>query len=250
MDSFPTGDRKMDPADIDRNLQILANGSIELSGQFVYGSNYTYLVDLEWQDCYLQGVYKPSRGERPLWDFPGGSLAAREVAAFEVSRALGWNFVPPTVLRENGPAGPGSLQQYMQLVDDLHYFTLSAVQRQQLRPVALFDALINNADRKGGHVRLSPAGDLWLIDHGICFHHEDKLRTVIWDFAGEAIPDDLLQRLRGFVNELRTGNLADRLGKLLSAHEVEALQDRALRLIEAGAFPEPGQGRPYPWPLV
>ena len=177
-------------------LKALTQRTFDVAGQFVHGSNYTFLVELTWQDWHLEAVYKPSRGERPLWDFPQGTLANREVAAYEVSRALEWTFVPPTVLRNDGPAGPGSLQHYVDLDPDRHYFNMTAKERQQLRPVAMFDALINNADRKGGHVLLGPDDHIWLIDHGLCFHQEPKLRTVIWDFAGDSIPPALIEQLR------------------------------------------------------
>ncbi len=240
----------MQPQSTDRILQVLSNGEIELVGELVYGSNNTFLVNVVLEPDRVQGVYKPTRGERPLWDFPYGSLAAREVAAFEVCRAIGWDFVPPTVLREEAPAGAGSLQQYLNLEEDCHYFTLSEHEKERLMPVALFDALINNADRKGGHVLLAPDGHLWLIDHGLSFHPQDKLRTVIWDFAGQGIPPDLQDRLRSFLGTLKSTELRARLEALLSEEEIAALEERGERLLARGAFPRPGSGRPYPWPLV
>ncbi|MFP3854375.1 MAG: hypothetical protein ACLFWD_08805, partial [Anaerolineales bacterium] len=135
-------------------LTALSEGAFEIEGQFVYGSNYTFLVELTWQQHQLEAVYKPSQGERPLWDFPEGTLAQRETAAYEVCRALDWSYVPPTVLRQDGPAGPGSLQLFVELDPERHYFSMTEAEKERLRPVALFDVLINNADRKGGHVLL------------------------------------------------------------------------------------------------
>lgn len=232
-------------------LQHLAEGEVEITGQFTYGSNYTFLAQVTKEGQQHKAVYKPTEGERPLWDFPQGSLAAREVAAFEVDRLLGWGYVPPTVLREDAPSGGGSLQQFVNLEGARHYFQLTEQEKDRLRPVALFDALINNADRKGGHVLLTPDEKIWLIDHGVCFHHQTKLRTVIWDFAGEPIPGDLLQELERFAAELETEQARDRLAPLLSDHELTALSARAERLLESGAFPEPHPSRrPHPWPLV
>ncbi len=166
----------------------LEQGEIELKGQFMLGSNYTFLVNVICPGQEIQAVYKPMRGEQLLWDFPEASLAGREVAAYLVSEALGFGFVPLTILRD-GPFGHGSLQQYIDHNPNLHYFNLKPADRPRLRPVALFDLLINNADRKGGHILIQKrTRKLFLIDHGLCFHAEDKLRTVIWDFAGEQIP--------------------------------------------------------------
>ena len=232
-------------------LPILSTGALELKGQFVWGSNYTFLVQASLGSEIVPGVYKPARGERPLWDFPEGTLAQREVAAFVVSRALGWDLVPPTVLRTDGPAGPGSLQLFVDADPERHYFKFSEAEKQRLRPVALFDLLINNADRKGGHVLLGESDHLWLIDHGVCFHVEDKLRTVIWDFVGEPIPGELLAGLRTFRRALKdNAAIQAELAALLSASELAALQARAGRLLRLKRFPPPGAGRPYPWPLV
>ncbi len=232
-------------------LTILSTGTLELKGQFVWGSNYTFLVQASLGSEIVPGVYKPARGERPLWDFPEGSLAQREVAAYVVSRTLGWDLVPPTVLRPDGPAGPGSLQLFVDADPERHYFSFSGAEKQRLRPAALFDLLINNADRKGGHVLLGESDHLWLIDHGVCFHMEDKLRTVIWDFVGEPIPDELLAGLRAFRRGMKEdATLQAELAALLSAPELSALQARAGRLLRLKRFPPPGAGRPYPWPLV
>jgi uncharacterized repeat protein (TIGR03843 family) len=232
-------------------LSLLSTGSLELKGQFVWGSNYTFLVQMTRGEATCAAVYKPERGERPLWDFPEGTLARREVAAYAVSQALGWELVPPTVLRADGPAGPGSLQLFVDADPERHYFAFSESEKQRLRPAALFDLLINNADRKGGHVLLGESDHLWLIDHGVCFHVEDKLRTVIWDFVGEPIPSELLTSLRMARRSLAAGGeLQTDLGGLLAPEEIEALRARADRLLRSRRFPPPGAGRPYPWPLV
>ena len=237
--------------DSDPILSALSSGTIELKGQFVWGSNYTFLVQVTQGDETRPAVYKPARGERPLWDFPEGTLAQREVAAYVVSRALGWDLVPPTVLRPDGPAGAGSLQLFVDADPERHYFTFTEAEKQRLRPVAVFDLLINNADRKGGHVLLGESDHLWLIDHGVCFHAEDKLRTVIWDFVGEPIPRELLAALRRLRQALLDDDaLRTELGGLLAAEEVEALQARTDRLLRLKRFPPPGADRPYPWPLV
>lgn len=232
-------------------LPLLSAGALELKGQFVWGSNYTFLVQVSLGDQVVPAVYKPARGERPLWDFPEGSLAQREVAAYVVSHALGWDLIPPTVLRPDGPAGPGSLQLFVDVIPERHYFTFSDDEKQRLRPAAIFDLLVNNADRKAGHVLLGEQGHLWLIDHGVCFHTEDKLRTVIWDFIGQVIPEVLLRAIRSFRQGLaHDAALRDELGGLLSPEELTALRARANRLIQSKRFPPPGVGQPYPWPLV
>lgn len=236
---------------INQIFSILSNGKIDVAGRFLWGSNYTFLVEVKSKEDTLAAVYKPSRGERPLWDFPIETLAAREVAAYLTSQALGWDLVPPTVLRQEGPAGPGSLQLYVDADVEHHYFTFNDEEKQRLRPVALFDLLINNADRKGGHVLMSPDGHIWSIDHGICFHQEDKLRTVIWDFANEFIPDDLLTDTEKFYHSLQNDlELQKKYLELLSKSELKALVRRTRRVLEDRCFPEPFTDRPYPWPMV
>lgn len=233
-------------------LAVLEKGEITLQGEFLWGSNYTFLIQVKNSDHTLRAVYKPTRGERPLWDFPAATLARRETAAYLVSEALGWQFVPPTVYRRRGPLGPGSLQLFIEHNPRYHYFNFSPADRQRLRPVALFDLLINNADRKGSHILIDPQNCLWLIDHGICFHREDKLRTVIWDFAGEPIPAELTDTLERFRHTLGAGEgLTAVLKRCLSPAEIAALLGRADRLLESNRFPEPDPDRrPYPWPPV
>jgi len=233
-------------------LNVLQNGEITIKGEFVWGSNYTLLAEVCQNSDKLMSVYKPSRGERPLWDFPAAILARREAAAFVVSEALGWGLVPPTVYRKNAPIGPGSLQLFIQHDPDVHYFNLSEPDRQLLRPVVLFDLLINNADRKGSHLLFDDQHHLWLIDHGICFHAEDKLRTVIWDFAGEPIPDALCANLHSFLLKCKPdSDLFNSLQPLLSQREIKALVKRAEHLLTLEQFPEPDPDqRSFPWPLL
>jgi hypothetical protein len=222
---------------------------MDVVGQFTWGSNFTFLVELA--NCDLEAVYKPSQGERPLWDFPPESLAGREVAAYHLSEALGWGLVPPTVYRPDGPAGPGSLQLRIKHDPELHYFTFGEATRQRLRPTALFDLLLNNADRKGGHILLDPEDHIWLIDHGICFHAEPKLRTVVWDFVGEELPKELAADLRTLAPQLAAGRLSDDLLRYLSGAELEALQQRLERLLAEGRYPSPPEDeRAVPWPPV
>jgi hypothetical protein len=231
-------------------LTILTEGEITVEGQFLWGSNYTFLSRARHAAGEILAVYKPQRGERPLWDFPDGSLAGREVAAWQASEHLGWRLVPPTVLRQDAPLGPGSLQIYLDLDPEHHYFTFDAAEKELLRPAALFDVLINNADRKGGHILLDRERHVWLIDHGVCFHQEEKLRTVIWDFAGEPIPGPLLEAVDRFGRDLAGAGMRQQFEMLLTTEEVEALQARAAGIVERGVFPFPGEDRPYPWPLV
>jgi uncharacterized repeat protein (TIGR03843 family) len=233
-------------------LNVLQNGEITIKGEFVWGSNYTFLAEVSQNGDKILSVYKPSRGERRLWDFPPSSLARRETAAYLVSEALGWELVPPTVYRKKAPIGPGSLQLFIDHDPEVHYFNLTRVDVQSLRPVVLFDLLVNNADRKGSHLLFDKNHHLWLIDHGICFHVEDKLRTVIWDFAGELIPENLSEDLREFHQALKpVSKLNKELQTLLSTHEIKALVARAKHLISLHRFPQPDPDqRSFPWPLL
>jgi len=225
-------------------------GEISLQGQFMLGSNYTFLVNVSHEGREVPAVYKPSKGEQPLWDFPENSLAGREVAAYLASEALGWCFVPYTLLRDDGPFGPGSLQQYVDYNPDYHYFTFKDEDKARLRPVVLFDLLVNNADRKGSHIILQKrTKKMFLIDHGLCFHEDDKLRTVIWDFAGQPIPSDLVADLGKFRARLTTPDLRSALGLYLSPNEITAIDARAAALVASGVFPLPPHDRrafPYP----
>jgi len=233
-------------------ISILQNGEITVEGQFLWGSNYTLLVDVVCEDAQARAVYKPTQGVRPLWDFDAPTLARREVMAHLVSEHLGWELVPPTYYRKTGPMGPGSLQLFIEHDPEHHFFTFSPEDRQRLRPAALFDILINNADRKGGHFIVDSEDHIWLIDHGVCFHEEPKLRTVLWDFADEPIPDDLLSQLTGFLEAFENdGAWIVQLQRHLSAREITALKRRTERLLALKVFPAPHKHvRPYPWPLV
>ena len=249
----------MEPAsemDVDQILKVLKTGTVTVKGEFLWGSNYTFLAQVADGDQELPAVYKPTRGERPLWDFPAASLARREVAAFLVSEALDWSLVPPTVYRKKGPLGAGSLQYYIEHDPEYHYFNFTPEDLERLRPVVLFDLLINNADRKGGHVLRGADGHLWLIDHGVCFHIEEKLRTVIWDFVDEDFPDALCSELVQLSQKLapvdgEPSELAASLQAYLSPAEVRALAERADKLVEVGRFPPPDPyRRPFPWPQI
>jgi uncharacterized repeat protein (TIGR03843 family) len=242
----------MPDLDLPTILNLLRFGEIKIKGEFVWGSNYTFLAEVGQNGDSIQSVYKPSRGERPLWDFPPASLARREAAAYLVSEALGWELVPPTVYRKKAPIGPGSLQLFIDHNPEVHYFNLSEPDRQRLRPVVLFDLLINNADRKGSHLLFDNEHHLWLIDHGVCFHADDKLRTVIWDFAGESIPEKLLDDLRCFRQVLIPGStLYKEMQLLLNSDELKALVRRATFLVSIRQFPQPDpEERSFPWPLV
>ena len=219
-------------------------GSYEIKGQFTFGSNYTFLVTVQHEGSEYSAVYKPLRGEQPLWDFPENSLAGREVAAYLVSEHLGFRFVPFTILRQDGPFGAGSLQQYIEYDPEYHYFSFSDEDRQLLKPVVLFDVLCNNADRKGSHVFFEKdTHKLYAIDHGICFHEDDKLRTVLWDFSGQKIPADLLAPL----SEIK--RLLPSLEPYLTRRELSALSARAESILKKGVFPrQPRDRRAMPWP--
>lgn len=227
----------------------LAEGAIDVLGRMPNASNATFLVRCALPGDDVLAIYKPRDGERPLWDFPEGSLHRREVAAFEIAAALGWPNVPPTVLRE-GPYGAGSVQWFIHADPAEHFFTLQPERADEFRKVALFDLVINNADRKGGHCLLDAAGTIWSIDHGVCFHEEPKLRTVIWDFIGEPIPAEARVDLERLRTEME-GALGERLAALLNAEQAGATVSRIDRLLASGVFPEPDPStRPFPWPPI
>jgi len=243
----------METLTVETVLEALQKGELALEGEFVHGYNYTFLVKIKpGEGEPFLAVYKPQQGEQPLWDFPPNTLAHREAAAFLVSQALGWDLVPPTVYRDDGPFGPGSLQLYIEHDPNHHYFNFSDDEFQTLRSVVLFDLLINNADRKGGHMIFGEDGHLWLIDHGLCFNVEEKLRTVIWDFAGEPVPEDLCTALQEFRPELEPpSELLKTLKEHLAPEEIEALIARTENLLPCKQFPYPPQDRrAYPFPPV
>lgn len=224
----------------------LAHGDYDLKGQFMLGSNYTFFVDVHYENEIYKAVYKPIQGEQPLWDFPENSLAQREVAAYLLSEELGFHIVPFTTLREDGPYGAGSLQQYINYDVEYHYFNFSDEDKQALKPVMLFDLLINNADRKGSHVFFEDeTHHLYAIDHGVCFHEEEKLRSVIWDFENQMIPDELLAPLSS------TLNWSALLKSYLAPNELRALKRRAQNLLTSKVFPRvPQDRRAFPYPPI
>ncbi len=233
-------------------LDVLQNGQLNLEGEFLWGSNSTFYITVSLNGEVWKAIYKPVRGERPLWDFPPHTLAKREVAAYLVSQALGWELVPPTVFRKNCPFGPGSIQLYIEHDPEYHFFTFTPEDRQRLRPVVTFDLVVNNADRKGSHVLVDRQGHIWCIDHGICFHEQEKLRTVLWDFAGESIPQGLVEDLARLDHELKgEATWVVDLRSYLSRIEIAALQRRIAALIQNPVFPSPPEDRrPYPWPPI
>lgn len=231
---------------------LLDQGMIaEDHGRLRWSSNYTSLLTVQDEEIQALAVYKPQRGERPLWDFPDGTLCKREVAAYQVSKSLGWDLVAPTVLRE-ASEGLGSVQLFIEHDPRITYFQLSDDFIPELQRMAAFDVIVNNTDRKGGHCLIDMQGKLWGIDHGICFHAHPKLRTVIWDFAGQPVPEALLQDIRQLcaVLEDTDSDLIRILRGLLSLTEVDALQSRVRRILASGCYPKPGPGPNYPWPAV
>jgi uncharacterized repeat protein (TIGR03843 family) len=256
----------------------LRTAPFELVGRFADASNATLLVrltdrdprtlaqladelghepDLDDLDPRDLAVHKPERGEAPLWDFPPGTLHRREVAAYEIACALGWDLVPETVLRADGPFGPGSLQRFVPHDPQVHYFALleagDAEVVAQLRAMVVFDVVIDNADRKGGHVLLEIDADrpgrVRLVDHGVSLNVEPKLRTVAWEFAGEPVPHELCQDVAR-LPEAVDGELGQRLAPLLDPEEIDALVTRARALVERPVLPAPSGRHPYPWPLL
>jgi uncharacterized repeat protein (TIGR03843 family) len=240
---------ELTPAQI---AEVLRIGELEVVGRMRYSSNATFLVEVRADGVTIPGVYKPRRGERPLWDFAEGSLCAREVAAYELSRGLDWGIVPVTVLREEGPLGVGSLQHFVDHDPEEHYFTLLPGREDRFRQFAVFDILANNTDRKGGHCLRDRDEDLVVgIDHGLTFHRAWKLRTVIWDFADEPVPPELADGVCRALAELDDGELGRRLSTLLAPDELAAVAMRASDLVRDGHFPEPDPGyHSVPWPLV
>lgn len=233
-------------------LELLRHARIDLEGQFALGSNYTFLVRLTRGNSRMQAVYKPIQGQAPLWDFPAESLAGREVAAYMLSGALNWELVPATILRAQGPFGAGSLQAFIPHELENTFFSLDDPSRGLLKTAALFDLIINNADRKGSHVIRDAGGHFWLIDHGLCFHAQPKLRTVIWDFAGQAIHPDKIQQMKTLISRLEGDDpLIKNLSDHLTSREMESLKERLRGLLHNPVFPQPDEKiRQFPWPLV
>jgi hypothetical protein len=233
--------------DEDAVAEILANGEVELLGRMPWSSNATFLVEARLKDRSTRAIYKPHAGERPLWDFPDG-LYRREVAAYELSAQLGWEVVPLTIEREDLVHGVGSMQRFIDADFEQHYFTM--LEDELLHPqfvrMAVFDFVSNNTDRKGGHCLIDVNDHVWGIDNGLSFHAEFKLRTVIWEFGGEPIPQPLLDDLQSLVDE----GLSSPFDRLLGTFERDALLTRARALLREGVLPIDETGNRYPWPLV
>ena len=267
---------------IETSLRALHEGVLDLQGRIMPASNATFLAeavlggtpDSSLAEVRVRCVYKPTAGERPLWDFPDGTLAARERAAYLVSEALGWHVVPPTILRD-GPHGPGMVQLWCEASDGVEAVDLCPVDAvpagylqvleatdgdgdrvalvhedtTALRRMAVFDVLVNNADRKGGHVLAMPDGHRFGVDHGICLHVEDKLRTVLWGWARERLEAQERAGVEAVAAQLADGPLRDQLRELLTRAEVAALARRCERLLRTGRMPVPSSGWPaIPWP--
>ena len=225
---------------------LLARGAIDVEGRMPWSSNATFLVNVTCGDDAAQAIYKPTRGERPLWDFEPG-LHRRELAAYHLSEAMGLDLVPPTVIRD-GPLGEGSLQWFVDADHSQHYFTIHEARddlHDRLRAVALFDLIANNTDRKSGHVLIDTDDHVWGIDHGLCFSADFKLRTVVWEFGGETIAEDLVTLAARIAAAVPL-----EIAALLADDEVAAIAERARWVVEHPTFPVDSSGRRYPWPLV
>lgn len=261
-DPSPTQDKSQDVGEADAPIQVteaqvlttLTHGELEEAGLLPYSSNHSFLVTVHHAGLTLPAVYKPRRGENPLWDFEWGTLCQRETAAYLVSKTLGWDLVPPTVLRE-GTRGVGSVQLYIPNNDSEHYFTVQEDARfvTTLRQLALFDFIVNNADRKSGHCLVGDDQRLWAIDHGICFHTEYKLRTVIWEFSDMPIDNEMILDLKTLHACLldESSSLSQILCQLLTAAERAAMLARTKTLLHQRTFPAPQyHRRNYPWPPI
>jgi len=272
----------LDPTRVE---QLLTTGELAITGRLTNASNATLYGTVTLDGVTVNCVHKPVAGERPLWDFPDGTLAAREVAAYELSRATGWRIVPPTVMRQ-GPWGPGMCQLWIDMPDDDDHGLLALLPEdfddegadesaaqwrpvlevelgdgrpavlahkadERLRRIAAFDAVVNNADRKGGHLLVGTADPdhVYGIDHGLTFNVDDKLRTLLWGFGGEPLGEDVREVLEGLDRDLESGKLGGRLAELLDAEEVAATRERIKELLRTDRFPGPeGRRRPVPWP--
>jgi len=235
------------PADDAEALSLVRDGEIDLEGRLLDASNVTLVGTIRLGDLAAECVYKPVAGERPLWDFPDGTLAGREISAFLVSQATGWQVVPPTVLRD-GQFGPGMVQLWIDGDDDVDLPAFVRRDLPALRRMAVFDAVVNNADRKGGHIIPTPSGHVYGVDHGICFSVEPKLRTLLWRWAGKPLPAEAVDVLERLGEELR-GDLGEELHEHLTRTEVRRTQQRVAELLRTGRHPEPsGDGPALPWP--
>lgn len=257
-------------------LELLGRGTIEIEGRLVDASNTTLRAEITLDGLTRRCVYKPVQGERPLWDFPDGTLAGREVSAFLVSQATGWDVVPPTILRD-GPLGPGALQLWIDEPDDASSligfvpaydippgwlavanardedgdaYALAHADDPRLARLAVFDSVINNADRKGGHVLYPATGSIHGVDHGVSFHVENKLRTVLWGWTGKALIPEAVEILEQLTERL-DGELGEALEEHLTVTEVQHVRLRVRRLLRSKRFPKPPADWPaIPWPPV
>lgn len=269
----------MNPKYDDRG--VLRDGELTVIGRIRSASNATFLCEATLDGCAVHCVYKPVSGEAPLWDFPDGTLAGREVGSYLVSARLGWDIVPYTVIRD-GPVGPGMLQLWVrqpgdeaepeaELGPDLvdlfpvgklrpgylpvlraqdyagDEVVLMHADNDQLRRMAVFDVVINNADRKGGHILCSTDGRVYGVDHGVCLHVENKLRTVLWGWAGKPVDDESLDAVAALAEDL-TGSFGDELAEHITRAEIAALRMRAHALLDNPVMPGPSRHRPIPWP--
>jgi uncharacterized repeat protein (TIGR03843 family) len=235
------------PVDDAESHRLLVDGEIDLEGRLLDASNVTLIGTIRTDDLAAECVYKPVAGERPLWDFPDGTLAGREISAFLVSEATGWSVVPPTVLRD-GPFGPGMVQLWMDGDPDVDLAAFVRLDDPALRRMAVFDAVVNNADRKGGHIIPMPGGHVYGVDHGICFSVEPKLRTLLWRWAGKRLTPEAVEVLAG-LRESLAGDLGEQLHEHLTRREVRRTQERIAELLRTGRHPEPsGEWPALPWP--
>ena len=237
----------MSSIDLDAALDLLTSGELDVQGRLVDASNATLYCGVASNGMAATCVYKPIAGERPLWDFPDGTLAAREVAAYTVSASSGWDLVPPTVLRD-GPYGLGMVQLWIDTAESVDLGLLARSDHADLARMAVLDAVINNADRKGGHLLPTDQGRVYGVDHGVCFSVEDKLRTLLWQWRGDPLPDDAVETL-GLLRADLEGTLGDALHALLDRREVRATKRRIDRLLASGRYPLPsGEWPAIPWP--
>jgi hypothetical protein len=240
-----------DPSSDDTERLLHDLPDFKVLGLLHGASNYTFLARLGPQTpSGLRVVYKPARGESPLWDFDAGTLYKREVAAYELSKVLGWPRIPPTVVRRNAPHGVGAVQLFIE-ADGRHFLGTNNAPTETWVRVALFDVITNNADRKSGHCLFDSESDVWVIDHGLTFHPEQKLRTVIWDFAGQELPQDMCGDVERTLIAVERGPLATTLAGLLGAAEIRVLKRRLRGVLgPRWRFPEPTSAWSIPWPPV
>jgi hypothetical protein len=240
----------------ERILELLGTATIEACQQLPHGSNYSFAIALASPEFEEPGlaIYKPRRGEAPLWDFPDGTLFKRERAAYLLARFLGWPAIPPTIIRDDGPYGPGAVQVWIDNVRGEHFFTMRDRGGFDFRDMVAFDWITNNADRRGGHCLLAKDGRVWSIDHGLTFNALPRMRSVIWEYVGEPLPDPVCSGLESLLMALEApfGEVAE-IATLLAVEEMEELRIRTARLLRGGHFPDFPEGanyRPVPWPPV